>query len=969
MSDFKVVKLLGAPVEINFPGNINYTGAYSNVTAYATGDAVSYLGSSYVALGATTGNIPTNTSFWQLLAEKGDTGATGPAGPTGTSTFTALTDVPNSYAGQSLKTVRVNAGATGLEFTTAVDTDEKVKVSSNDTTAKYLEDAITVSHGTNASTVLAKTTLNDGGDEDVQIQFDVSKVDLSLANNTTSDFASKSYADAKVTANTAIVGATKTKITYDAKGLITSGADATTSDIAEGTNLYFTDERAQDAVGGILTNTTTIDLAYNDGLNTISANVVDGSITNVKVASGIDAAKIASGVVSNTEFEYLNGVTSAIQTQINGKYSNPTGLASQYIKGDGTFAAFPTNTGGGGGGAVYYFNGGTSQGTISGNPYYELSLAANTGTTATFNITGNGTLASFITDVGSPNVLAVPAGIWIFETYLTDSSSGGTLPEIYAEVLKYDGTTFTTIATGPIQQITQGTVKELYTFAASIPSGVTLAASDRIAINLKTSNATGRTVTIYTENGNISAVQTTFTTGIASINGLTSSTQYFGVGTTGTDFGISSTGDTHTFNIPSASATNRGALTSSDWTTFNNKEDVANKSTNNALGTSDILYPTQKAVKEYTDNIASNKVSYTDMQKTALAYVSPSGSNTTGDGSFARPYLTIAYTISNTSDGATIFLLPGLYTEATVIIPPGTGSRAFRGFSANATELQNGISHTANASNINFSFDSININSATLDETAATNGFIYFTKCWFSVTRVDNNPNIVFTSTESNVNSATLSGSNNVFNEALVLGAIVCNGGFNVFENCKFVTTLQAQGATTVRMLDCESFGIASFVNGTIVSTNTPVWEVDLSTEYLGGFTGSVTKTILANISTALGFTPENVANKATDLTSPNNTKYPTTQAVATESLLKIGNTFESVSKNLRQYNYTLNYSSGVLTTIVYTIPSVGTITKTLNYSSGVLTSVVLSGSTPASIQLTKTLTYTLGVLTSVAYS
>lgn len=32
----------------------------------------------------------------------------------------------------------------------------------------------------------------------------------------------------------------------------------------------------------------------------------------------------------------------------------------------------------------------------------------------------------------------------------------------------------------------------------------------------------------------------------------------------------------------------------------------------------------------------------------------------------------------------------------------------------------------------------------------------------------------------------------------------------------------------------------------------------------------------------ALGFTPENVANKATNLTSPDNTKYPTTQAVAT---------------------------------------------------------------------------------------
>ena len=32
----------------------------------------------------------------------------------------------------------------------------------------------------------------------------------------------------------------------------------------------------------------------------------------------------------------------------------------------------------------------------------------------------------------------------------------------------------------------------------------------------------------------------------------------------------------------------------------------------------------------------------------------------------------------------------------------------------------------------------------------------------------------------------------------------------------------------------------------------------------------------------SLGFTPENVTNKATNLTSPDNTKYPTTQAVST---------------------------------------------------------------------------------------
>ena len=39
-----------------------------------------------------------------------------------------------------------------------------------------------------------------------------------------------------VVKNATITGATKTKITYDSKGLVTSGADATTADIADSTN-------------------------------------------------------------------------------------------------------------------------------------------------------------------------------------------------------------------------------------------------------------------------------------------------------------------------------------------------------------------------------------------------------------------------------------------------------------------------------------------------------------------------------------------------------------------------------------------------------------------------------------------------------------------------------------------------------------------------------------------------------------
>jgi len=77
---------------------------------------------------------------------------------------------------------------------------------------------------------------------------------------------------------------------------------------------------------------------------------------------------------------------------------------------------------------------------------------------------------------------------------------------------------------------------------------------------------------------------------------------------------------------------------------------------------------------------------------------------------------------------------------------------------------------------------------------------------------------------------------------------------------------------------------------------------------------------------------------------------------------------FETVSKNLKAWNASFNYTDGALTSIVYT-SGANTITKTFNYTSGALTSIVLSGDTPSGIALTKTLGYTSGVLTSISYS
>jgi hypothetical protein len=100
------------------------------------------------------------------------------------------------------------------------------------------------------------------------------KTALALDNvNNTSDankpvsIAQQDALNAKVDENAPITPGTAPKITYDAKGLVTSG----------------------------------------------------DSLDETDLPTGINANKIGTGVVSSTEFGYLDGVTSAIQTQLNAK--------------------------------------------------------------------------------------------------------------------------------------------------------------------------------------------------------------------------------------------------------------------------------------------------------------------------------------------------------------------------------------------------------------------------------------------------------------------------------------------------------------------------------------------------------------------------------------------------------------------------------------------------------------------------
>jgi hypothetical protein len=120
-----------------------------------------------------------------------------------------------------------------------------------------------------------------------------------------------SGANIGVVPNTAITGATKTKITYDAKGLVTSGTDATTSDIADSINKrYVTDTNL--VVIGNTSNINTGDNATNtqySGLTTSKENAITAT-TSVDFWSGAKTFINFATTVNSTILTGLSNATS-----------------------------------------------------------------------------------------------------------------------------------------------------------------------------------------------------------------------------------------------------------------------------------------------------------------------------------------------------------------------------------------------------------------------------------------------------------------------------------------------------------------------------------------------------------------------------------------------------------------------------------------------------------------------------------
>lgn len=122
-----------------------------------------------------------------------------------------------------------------------------------------------------------------------------------------------------------IVNADTNTITNIANDEIKSGAAIDATKIANGTVSNTEFQYLNGVSSAIQTQLNTkITATSSDTLTGKTISAINNTITNigdaeVKVGANINASKLADGTISNTEYQYLNGVTSNIQTQLNAK--------------------------------------------------------------------------------------------------------------------------------------------------------------------------------------------------------------------------------------------------------------------------------------------------------------------------------------------------------------------------------------------------------------------------------------------------------------------------------------------------------------------------------------------------------------------------------------------------------------------------------------------------------------------------
>ena len=363
------------------------------------------------------------------------------------------------------------------------------------------------------------------------------------------------------------------------------------------------------------------------------------------------------------------------------------GTTSQYIRGDGTLATFPTLTG------YVPYTGATANVNLG---VYNLT---NTGSVTTNSLTNTTTFINEQTS-GVYNYAAGTTAINASATYIAFVRSA---TQRFSLVYASGNLTYTMPSSTGTIALTTDIVNQSITLSGDISGTGTTAITTAIGTNKVTNAMLAQIATgtfhgrVTAATGNVETLTGTQATTLLDVfsstlkglapasgggttnflradgtwaapatggTGTVTSVAALTLGTTGTDLSSSVANGTTTpvitLNVPTASATNRGALSSTDWSTFNGKESVLTFSSPLSRATNTISIPAATtSINGYltsTDWTTFNGKQAGSTNLTSLAgltYVSASFVKMTASGTFSldtATYLTANQTITLSGD-------------------------------------------------------------------------------------------------------------------------------------------------------------------------------------------------------------------------------------------------------------------------------------------------------------------------------